>query len=153
MKLNDLFKEWADFDRHVNQVADDYEISVLNGTEKTVKSGLILFAFTIMGLTDEFLAKLTDYESTVICFHLYKSSFEGYTRGIIPAFFKVFEYSDYWGVFILTMSFYRAVAVNFSDVFLIIMYSVICTKLKKFNDGISRMKYMVRKNLDCNFCI
>lgn len=142
-KLNILYKEWREFDLHVNQVTGKYDVE--NDNKSAFNSRLILVMFMIMGFIEEFLSKTTDYESTVPCFSRYGSSFEGFTRGIIPSFFKVFTYSHYWGAFVIIISFYRAAILNLSDVFLVTTHHVIHMKLKKFNDGIVRMRHLVSK--------
>ena len=97
----------------------------------------------IMTLIEEILSYATDYESSSRCFHLYASSFEGFTRGIIPSFFKVFTYSHYWGAFFIITRFYRSIIWSFSNVFLVVVYYVIYNKVKKFNEKIIALEYLV----------
>lgn len=140
-KLPTLFREWIYFDYYVTHVND-----VDNGKFKALNSVHILIIFMIMTLIEDILSYATDYESSSRCFHLYESSFEGFTRGIIPSFFKVFTYSHYWGAFFIITRFYRSIIWSFSNVFLVVIYYVIYNKVQKFNEKIIAMEYLVSRN-------
>lgn len=136
-KLPSLYNEWKDFDYYVKHISDDSE------KNETFYSRFILVMCMIMALIEEFLSKVTDYEYASRCFYLYESSFEGFTREIIPSFFKVYSYSHYWGVFIVGVSVYRSIIWSFSDVFFIIIFNSIYVKLKNFNRGVDMVKLLV----------
>ncbi|CAG9805821.1 unnamed protein product [Chironomus riparius] len=138
-KLPTLFREWIYFDYYVAHVND-----VDNGKFKALNSVHILFIFMIMTLIEDILSYATDYESSSRCFHIYASSFEGFTRGIIPSFFKVFTYSHYWGAFFIITRFYRSIIWSFSNVFLVVIYYVIYNKVKKFNERIVAMECLIK---------
>ncbi|KAG5679779.1 hypothetical protein PVAND_009317 [Polypedilum vanderplanki] len=120
-RMNSLLSDWMDF----------------NNVDAKLNSRVILGTFMMTALVEHLLSKATDYESTSRCFRYYGSAFEGFTRGIIPVFFKVFEYSHFWGAFVVVTCFYSTVVWNFNDIFLIIVYQTIGGILRKFISNIS----------------
>lgn len=105
------------------------------------KSREIFIAFMIFAILEHLLSKAVDYESASFCFHVHPAKFEAFSRAIIPTFFKIFPYRNFLAVYVILTCFLSTVLWNFSDVFLITIYFIIFTKLKKFNRKIDEMRF------------
>lgn len=143
-KINSLLQAWMNHNNNNSDDYDNYDNGVIDASDiKILGSRRILTAFMMTALIEHLLSKATDYEGTSRCFHRYNSSFEGFSRGIIPAFFQIFPYTHVLGAFIIVTCFYSTVIWNFGDVFLITVYYFIRYALKKFMNDVGKMKYRV----------
>lgn len=104
-------------------------------------SGKIFVVFMAFAILEHLLSKVVDYESASFCFHVHSTPFEAFSRVIIPTFFKTFSYHNLLAVYVILTCFLSTVLWNFSDVFLITIYFIIFTKLKKFNRKIVEMRF------------
>lgn len=129
-KLPQLLTSWRDLE------SEYCDVEKLNRN-----SWKILTIFMSLAIFEHFLSKAEDYESASFCFHVYTSKFEAFSRGIIPTFFKIFPYHHLLAVYVILTCFLSTVLWNFSDVFLITIYFVIFTKLKKFNRKIVKLRF------------
>lgn len=131
-KLPKLMKSWR-----------KVELQVFDGKidRKVERNSLrILTVFMVVAFVEHFLSKVEDYEQATFCFHFHQTRFEAFARSIIPKFFVVWPYSDFLGLYVIVTCFSSTVVWNFCDVFLITIFYLIFTKLKKFNLNIDAMK-------------
>lgn len=131
LKLPRLINSW-------NKVESDFPEGHNNNNGNTRN---ILAVFMTLAIFEHLLSKAVDYESASFCFHVHPTKFEAFSRSIIPTFFKIFPYNHLLAVYVILTCFFSTVLWNFSDVFLITIYFVIFTKLKKFNRKIVEMKF------------
>lgn len=136
-KMPKLLLSWKKFESEFDVVGESEKF---NGS-----TGKILAVFMTFAIFEHFLSKATDYESASFCFHVYPTKFEAFSRAIIPTFFKMFPYHNLLAVYVILTCFLSTVLWNFSDVFLITIYFVIFSKLKKFNRKIDGMRFENRE--------
>lgn len=120
------------------------------GQDRNTKSWRILAMFMTLAFFEHFFSKVEDYEGATFCFDHYTTKFEAFTRNIIPLFFNVFSYNHVLGVYVILTAVFSTILWNFCDVFLITIFFVIYTKLKKFNQNIVNMR---SRHDDKNFWI
>jgi Trehalose receptor len=102
----------------------------------------IFVAFMTAAFVEHFLSKVEDYLNLPeICLDRYSTKFEALSRSIMPVFFMVFGYSHFTGAYVIFTCFVSTVLWNFADVFLIAVFCVISTKLKKFNRKLVGMRF------------
>lgn len=134
-KIPNLMKAWS-------KLETDYLDPHNQNAEKPRNlSKKILVAFMSVAFLEHLLSKVGDYEGATFCFDHYSTRFEAFTRNIIPIFFEVFSYNHLLGVYVVFTCFFSTVLWNFCDVFLIATHCIIHSKLKKFNEKISRMRF------------
>lgn len=129
-KLPQLTTSWSNLE---SEFSDEEEFDQ--------NSWKILSVFMTTAICEHVLSKAVDYESASFCFHVYQSKFEAFSRSIIPTFFKIFPYHHLLAAYVVLTCFLSTVLWNFSDVFLITIYFIIFTKLKKFNRKIVKMRF------------
>ena len=127
-KMPQLLYSWTKLEREFDEDVDG-EL-----TKKTLKT---VTSFSLAAFTEHVLSKIEDYEGATFCFNHYSTKFEGFTRNIIPIFFKVFDYNHFHGAYIILTCFFSTILWNFADIFLIAISFVISMKLKKFNRKIA----------------
>jgi hypothetical protein len=133
-KLPKLSASWRKFESEFDEEENSDE-----------NSWKILSIFMTFAILEHLLSKAVDYESASFCFHVHPSKFEAFSRSLIPAFFKILPYRNFLGVYVILTCFLSTVLWNFSDVFLITIYFVIFTKLKKFNRKIDETRFNHRE--------
>jgi hypothetical protein len=139
-RLPQLMDSWS----KVEAEFDDEERDV----KSKLTSSKILAIFMTVSFIEHFSSKVVDYERATYCFDVYPRKFEAISRGIIPAFFQLWQYTHSFGFYVIITCFLATVLWNFCDIFLIIIFYVTFTKLKKFNRKISKMKF---QNFDEKF--